>query len=149
MARHARIVVIVRQRSKAKDIESMLEPIINRLTGGPVSFLVADAYEDSMTPLGDDIVWRLYRSENAGHAVLEVETSHAYTSTLISRIHVEGRYGVVERGEGYDIVTLEDTRATLVEGDDITGELARWRELEARAGIELRITAAGIGLART
>jgi hypothetical protein len=126
----------------------MPEMLINRLTGEPVRFLVADAYENSMTPLGDDITWRLYRSETVGHAVLEVETSHAYTSTLISRIHIEGRYGVLEQGEDYDIVMLEDARATLVEGDDITGELGRWRELERRAGIELRITAAGISLVR-
>jgi hypothetical protein len=124
----------------------MPEPLINRLTGRPVSFLVADAYEDSLTPLCDDIVWRLYRSETPGHAILEVETSHAYTSTLISRIVVEGRFGVIAQGDGYDIVALEDTRATLVEGQDLSGELERWRTLERQVGIELRITATGMSL---
>lgn len=122
----------------------MAEALLARHIGQPQRYWVADAYADSMTPLGFDIFWTLTLLPNGGRASFEIETFELYTNSLLNHIRLQGRWYSVEATSKYYLVALEDTQAMVLAGTP--EDLNPWIERERHVGIGLRVTASSISL---
>jgi hypothetical protein len=122
---------------------NMPDTLLAQHIGQPQRYWLADAYLDSTIPLGFDIFWTLTLARD-GPATLDIETFHPYTNDLLSHIRLRGRWYSVESNSQFYLVVMEDTQATLLEGD--TEDLDEWIERERTQGIGLRVSAASISL---
>ncbi|NJN17821.1 MAG: hypothetical protein HC822_16875 [Oscillochloris sp.] len=95
----------------------MGETLLERHLGKRQGYWIHDAYEDSMTPLGEDEFWYITLLPGGGNGIFEIQIDHPYTNELISHVRIEGPWQVIEATEEYYLVVLKDVKRTLIAGD--------------------------------
>jgi hypothetical protein len=110
--------------------------------GRTVTYMIADAYEDSLTAWGDDFYWSL-TIDAQGSLMLDIDQCHGYYGMRMTLLRIQGRWTLLESTEEAYMVWLEDLELLALEGDppDRNAWLAH-----ARTGVKLRVSATTIGI---
>jgi hypothetical protein len=118
----------------------MTQTLLDRHFEQPPRFWVHDAYEGSMTPLGDDIYWGLALDKSSGLGMFDIETYSAYYGGLMYIVRLQGRWRMVESTEIYYIVAFDDTEVLVVEGQPIQADFEPWQKYASSGKVAFRVT---------
>jgi hypothetical protein len=118
--------------------------LLERHLEQPPRFWVYDAYEGSMTPLGDDVYWALALDKSSGLGMFDIETYNAYYSELMYIVRLQGRWRIVESTEMYYIVAFDDPEVLVVEGQPIQADFELWEQYASSGKVGFRVTEQGI-----